>query len=78
MTAATTPLRPQLLRVAAVWGTTVLATRTLERGASFVLGTSGAIAKLMDAPVKTMPVPFMGPPLLIDRRNDTAIAQMPW
>ncbi len=30
--------RPQMLRVAAVWGTTVLATKTLERGESFVLG----------------------------------------
>src|SRR5580704_13785787 len=38
MTAAATPLRPQVLRVAAVWGTTVVATRTLERGESFVLG----------------------------------------
>ena len=38
MTAAASPLRPQVLRVAAVWGTTVLATRTLERGESFVLG----------------------------------------
>src|ERR1700744_3183366 len=38
MTATSTPLRPQLLRVAAVWGTTVLAARTLDRGQSFVLG----------------------------------------
>ncbi len=38
MTAAATALRPQVLRVAAVWGTTVLATKTLERGESFVLG----------------------------------------
>src|SRR3954453_20397267 len=30
--------RPQMLRVAAVWGTTVLAVRTLGRGESFVLG----------------------------------------
>ena len=37
-TAAASPLRPQVLRVAAVWGTTVLATKTLERGESFVLG----------------------------------------
>ncbi|MEI9931724.1 MAG: glutathione S-transferase [Rhizomicrobium sp.] len=36
-----------------------------------------AIAKLMSAPVKKMPVPFMGPPLLIDHKNDFAIAQMP-
>ena len=36
-----------------------------------------AILKLMEGPVKKMPVPFMGPPLLIDRRADVAIAQMP-
>jgi glutathione S-transferase len=36
-----------------------------------------AISKLMDAPVGKMPVPFMGPPLLIDRKADFAIAQMP-
>lgn len=40
MTAIATPLRPQLLRVAAVWGTTVLDTRTLDRGESLVLGQS--------------------------------------
>jgi len=37
----------------------------------------GAIAKLMEEPVKKMPVPFMGPPLLIDKRADFAIAEMP-
>ena len=31
----------------------------------------------MGGPVKQMPVPFMGPPLLIDRKADVAIAQMP-
>jgi glutathione S-transferase len=36
-----------------------------------------AISKLMDAPVGKMPVPFMGPPLLIDKKADFAIAQMP-
>jgi glutathione S-transferase len=36
-----------------------------------------AIAKLMEGPVKKMPVPFMGPPLLIDRKANVAIAQMP-
>jgi glutathione S-transferase len=36
-----------------------------------------AISKLMDAPVRKMPVPFMGPPLLIDKKADFAIAQMP-
>jgi glutathione S-transferase len=36
-----------------------------------------AISKLMEGPVKKMPAPFMGPPVLIDRRADIAIAQMP-
>lgn len=36
-----------------------------------------AIVKLMEGPVKEMPVPFMGPPLLIDRKADVAIAEMP-
>jgi len=37
----------------------------------------GAISKLMNGPVKQMPVPFMGPPLLIDKKADFAIAEMP-
>ncbi|WP_284946635.1 glutathione S-transferase [Acidisoma cladoniae] len=36
-----------------------------------------AIPKLMSAPAKNMPVPFMGPPILIDKKADFAIAQMP-
>jgi glutathione S-transferase len=36
-----------------------------------------AISKLMEGPVKKMPVPFMGPPLLIDKKADVAIAEMP-
>jgi glutathione S-transferase len=36
-----------------------------------------AIGALMEGPVKAMPVPFMGPPMLIDRKADFAIAQMP-
>ena len=36
-----------------------------------------AISKLMESPVKKMPVPFMGPPLLIDNKADFAIAEMP-
>jgi glutathione S-transferase len=37
----------------------------------------GAVAKLMESPVRKMPVPFMGPPLLIDHEADFAIAEMP-
>jgi len=36
-----------------------------------------AISKLMGRPVKDMPVPFMGPPMLIDKKADFAIAEMP-
>lgn len=35
------------------------------------------IAKLMGAPVEDVPIPFMGPPVLIDKKADVAIAQMP-
>lgn len=36
-----------------------------------------AIASLMGRPVKDMPVPFMGPPMLVDRKAGFAIAEMP-
>jgi glutathione S-transferase len=36
-----------------------------------------AISKLMKGPVRKMPVPFMGPPLLIDKKADLAISEMP-
>jgi glutathione S-transferase len=38
---------------------------------------AGAISKLMGGAVTDMLVPFMGPPLLIDKKADFAIAQMP-
>jgi glutathione S-transferase len=34
-----------------------------------------AIGELMSGPVEKMPIPFMGPPLLVDREADIAIAQ---
>jgi glutathione S-transferase len=46
-------------------------------GKSWTEGGDGAISKLMESPVKKMPVPFMGPPLLIDKKADFAIAEMP-
>ena len=46
-------------------------------GKSWTERGDGAISKLMSGPVKAMPVPFMGPPLLIDKKADIAIAQMP-
>ena len=38
---------------------------------------AAAISDLMGRPVKDMPVPFMGPPLLIDKASGFAIAEMP-
>jgi glutathione S-transferase len=46
-------------------------------GKTWTEGGDAAIAKLMGGPVKDMPVPFMGPPMLIDKKADFAIAEMP-
>ena len=35
------------------------------------------IMKIMDGPIEGMPVPFMGPPILFDKKARLAIAQMP-
>jgi len=46
-------------------------------GQSWSEAGDGAIAKLMKGPPSKMPVPFMGPPLLVDRKRYVAIAEMP-
>ena len=46
-------------------------------GKTWTEAGDAAISKLMVGPVKDMPVPFMGPPLLIDKKADFAIAEMP-
>ena len=46
-------------------------------GKSWREGGDAAIGKLMEGPVAKMPVPFMGPPLLIDKKAEVAIAEMP-
>lgn len=46
-------------------------------GKTWAEGGDAAIAKLMGGAVSDMPVPFMGPPLLVDRKADFAIAEMP-
>lgn len=46
-------------------------------GKTWSEASDDAIAKLMGSPVEDMPIPFMGPPLLIDRTADVAISQMP-
>jgi glutathione S-transferase len=46
-------------------------------GKTWTEGGDDAISELMGQSVKDMPVPFMGPPLLIDKKANFAIAQMP-
>jgi len=46
-------------------------------GKTWTEAGDAAISKLMSGPVKQMPVPFMGPPLLIDKKAEFAIAEMP-
>src|SRR6202035_169529 len=46
-------------------------------GKTWTEAGDAAISKLMNGRVKEMPVPFMGPPVLIDRKAEFAIAEMP-
>jgi glutathione S-transferase len=46
-------------------------------GKTWTEGGDAAISKLMESKAGRLPVPFMGPPLLIDKRTDFAVAQMP-
>jgi len=46
-------------------------------GKTWTEGDAAAISTLMNAPVKEMPVPFMRPPMLIDKKANFAIAEMP-
>jgi glutathione S-transferase len=46
-------------------------------GKSWTEGGDEAIARLMGAAVRDMPVPFMGPPLLVDKKAHFAVSQMP-
>jgi glutathione S-transferase len=46
-------------------------------GKTWTEGGDAAISKLMGGPVTDMPIPFMGPPLLVDKTANVAIAQMP-
>ena len=40
-------------------------------------GDAAATTRLIAGPVKHMLIPFMGPPLLVDKKADFAIAEMP-
>ena len=46
-------------------------------GKTWTEGGDEAISKLMHGPVSGMPMPFMGPPMLFDRKADFVIAEMP-
>lgn len=46
-------------------------------GRSWSEADPAAISALMDGPPAAMPVPFRGPPLLVEERTGVAIAQMP-
>jgi glutathione S-transferase len=46
-------------------------------GKAWTEGGDDAIAKLMEGSARDMPVPFMGPPMLIDKKANCAIAEMP-
>lgn len=46
-------------------------------GKTWTEAGDAAITALMSGPVEDMPVPFMGPPVLFDRKVDFAISQMP-
>ncbi len=46
-------------------------------GKAWTEGGDAAISTLMNRPVEEMPVAFMGPPVLIDKKADFALAEMP-
>lgn len=46
-------------------------------GKTWTEAGDAAIGRLMSGPVKEMPIPMMGPPVLIDKQADFAISQMP-
>lgn len=46
-------------------------------GQSWTEAGDEAVGALMAGPPEDMPVPFMGPPLLVDRTGGVAVSQMP-
>lgn len=46
-------------------------------GKSWTEAGDAEIARLMDGPVRAMPVPFMGPPVLVDHAAGVALSQTP-
>jgi len=56
------PVVPNALRVAAVWGTTVVALETLKRGESFVLGEGEDASLPVPDGIEMSPTPLRGSP----------------
>ncbi|MCW6512391.1 glutathione S-transferase [Lichenifustis flavocetrariae] len=46
-------------------------------GKTWTEADAASITKMLNGAAQDMPVPFMGPPMLIDRKADFAIAEMP-
>jgi glutathione S-transferase len=46
-------------------------------GKTWTEGGDAAISEMIGGPLKDMPVPFMGPPVLIDKKAEVAVSQMP-
>lgn len=46
-------------------------------GASWIETDDSEISAIMEGPIADMPVPFMGPPVLVDNRTGFALSQMP-
>lgn len=60
------PFRGQFVRAVLAWA-----------GQDWAEAGDEAIGALMAGGVEDMPVPFMGPPVLVDRSADVALSQMP-
>lgn len=60
------PFRGQLVRAVLAFA-----------GKTWTEGGDSATARFMGGPVSEMPVPFMGPPVLVDHKADFAISEMP-
>ena len=59
------PFRGQFVRAVLAWA-----------GQDWTEGGDAEIERLMEGSVKDTPIPFMGPPVLVDARADVAISQM--
>lgn len=60
------PFRGQFVRAVLAWA-----------GKTWTEAGDEKIGALMEGPVRAMPIPFMGPPVLVDERTGFAVSQMP-